>query len=179
MNLCRHMKKVGLGRIVTTSFALKVLLLVTILPLSSSLKAQSFYGSIVGTVADPTGAIVPDATVTVTNTGTNEARTVNTDAAGRFSIVNLVPATYKVEVKKTGFKRFLGDQVTVEVGAVARIAAALEVGAVTETVEVSTQLAGLKTDSSSLSTEIAGSQVQEMPLNGRNVLNLHCARPRA
>jgi hypothetical protein len=165
------------SRNVMTGFAIKLLSLAMILSTASTLKAQSFYGSILGTVADATGAVVPDAKVTVTNTGTSEARTVNSDAAGRFSIVNLVPATYKVEVTKTGFKRYLSDQVTVQVGEVSRVEAALEVGVVSQTVEVSTQSSGLKTDSSTLSTEISGSQVQEMPLNGRNVLNLIALTP--
>jgi hypothetical protein len=138
---------------------------------------QSFYGSIVGTVTDASGAIIPDATVKVTNVGTNTVQTVKTDAGGKFSAVNLVPANYNVEVTKTGFKRLERQQQTVEVGAVTRVDVKLEVGAVTETVQVSTQAPLLQTDSSTMSQEVEGSQVQQMPLNGRNVMNLIALAP--
>ena len=136
------------------------------------LSAQSFYGSIVGTVSDTTGAVIPNAQVTVTNIGTNEPVTVNSDTTGKFNFVNLVPATYKLAVTKTGFKQLLRDNLAVEVGAVVRIDAALQVGSTNETVEVSTASPLVQSESSSLTTEISGAQVQEMPLNGRNVLNL-------
>ena len=166
------------NRNVMNRFAIKLLCcLAMTLSIASTLKAQSFYGSIVGTVTDSTGAIVPNSKVTVTNIGTNEARSIDSDDTGRFSLVNLVPATYKVEVTKDGFKRFISNQVTVAVGAIARVDIALQIGIQTETVEVSTQAALLKTDSSALSTEISGAQVQEMPLNGRNVMNLIALTP--
>jgi Carboxypeptidase regulatory-like domain len=165
------------GRKAMIAFAIRLLGLVIILAISSSLlKAQSFYGSIVGIVADPTGAVVPDATVTATNIGTSEAQTVQSDAGGKFSFVNLVPAVYRVEVAKTNFKHFVGDQLTVEVGAVVRVDPVLQVGTANETVVVSTQ-ALLQTDTSSVSTVITGAEVQQMPLNGRNVMNLIALAP--
>jgi outer membrane receptor protein involved in Fe transport len=173
MNPGRQMKKANLSRT-----AIKVLLLVMILPLSSSsLIAQSFYGSIVGTVTDSSGAVVPDATVKVINVGTNEAQTAPSDPGGKFSFVNLVPAVYQVDVEKSGFKRFLRDQLAVAVGAVARVDVQLEVGTATETVEVSTITPLLQTDSSSLAHQISGDLVQQLPLNGRNVENLIILAP--
>src|SRR5260370_5041276 len=84
------------------AFVIKLLCLsLMILATSSWLKAQSFYGSIVGTVTDPSGAVVPGATVTGTNTGTNEANSIKSDATGKFNIANLLPANYKVEVATT------------------------------------------------------------------------------
>ena len=157
--------------------AIKVLCVAMILAISSPLKAQSFYGSIVGTATDPSGAVVPDATVTLTNVGTNEIQTAQSDAGGKFSFVNLVPAVYKVEVTKANFKHFVGDQVTVEVGAVVRVDPALEVGAVDQTVEVTNAAPLLQTDTSTMSQEISGAQVQETPLNGRNVMNLIALAP--
>src|SRR5580658_5224512 len=97
------------------ALSIKLFSLMMILPLCSSLQAQSFYGSIVGTVTDATGAVVPNAKVTATNSGTSELTTVTSDAGGKFSFVNLVPATYKVDVTKASFKQFIQDQVTVEV----------------------------------------------------------------
>ena len=128
--------------------------LVTILGAASPLNAQSFYGSIVGTVTDTSGAVVPDATVTVTNIGTNEAQTVQSDAGGKYSFANLVPAAYQVEVTKASFKRFLSGQVTVGVGAVVRVDSALAVGTVNETVKVTIRAPLLQTDTSTMSQEI-------------------------
>lgn len=160
------------------NFVLKVVGLVALVfALAVPMKAQSFYGSILGIVMDTSGAVIANATVTVTNVATNELQTAQTDSGGKFSFVNLLPATYRVQVEKAGFRRFVYDQLGVEVGAVARVDAALQVGAATETVEVSTDQALLQSDSSTLSTEITGAEVQQMPLNGRNVLNLIALAP--
>jgi len=136
------------------------------------LQAQTTYGSIVGTVTDASGAAVPGATISVSNLGTGETRATKSDGAGNFSVVDLVPANYKVDVQKANFKRFERQPVTVAVGATVRTDAALQVGAATETVEVTTQAPLLQTDSGTLSTQVQGEAVTEMPLNGRNTMNL-------
>jgi hypothetical protein len=157
--------------------AIQMLCLLMILVICSPLKAQSFYGSIVGTVTDATGALVPGATVVATNMGTDEAVTMQSDSGGNFSFVNLVPANYKVDVTKAGFKRFLRESLAVEVGAVVRVDPALEVGVASQTVEVSTETPLLQTDTSTMSQEVEGDVVQQMPLNGRNVMNLIALAP--
>jgi muramidase (phage lysozyme) len=136
----------GFKRIKTFTFAVG-LSLAMFLAAAAPVYAQSFYGAIVGTVTDPTGAVVPNAEVKATNLGTNESVTVESDSAGKFNIVNLGPATYKLDVTKQSFKRFVQDKVTVEVGNTIRVDAALQVGTIDETVEVSTEAAQLKTDS--------------------------------
>ena len=147
-------------------------ILATVAGGTSLLQAQTFYGSIVGTVTDATGAIVPGATVSITDIATNEKRSAQSNAAGDYSFVNLVPATYSVEVQRTQFKRFLRNQVVVEVNATVRVDAALQVGSATETVEVTTQTPLLQTDSGTLSDVVEGKTVKAMPLNGRNTMNL-------
>ena len=139
---------------------------------AARLQAQSFYGSIVGTVTDTSGAAVPGATVTVTNTGTNEVRTMKSDATGGFNFVNLVPASYKLDIQAANFKRFVRSPIEVQVGSMPRIDAALAIGAATETVEVTTQTPLLQTESGQMGQQVEGKTVQEMPLNGRNVMNL-------
>ena len=158
-------------------FAVKLICLLAILAVSLPLEAQSFYGSILGTVTDTSGAVVPNATVTVTNIGTNEAQAVRSNGGGQYSIVNLMPATYNVEVTKARFKRFLRAQVTVEVTATVRIDAVLVVGAATETAKVTADAPLLQTDTSAMSEGIDRGQVQELPLNGRNVMNLIALAP--
>ena len=101
----------------TIAFSVKLLLVLMILPSSSLLRAQSFYGSVVGTVTDSSGAEVPGASVTVINMGTNEAVKVQSDSGGKYSVVNLVPAEYKVTVEKSSFKRFVREHIPVQVHA--------------------------------------------------------------
>lgn len=139
--------------------------------------AQSFYGSLIGTVSDATGDVVPDAMVKVTNLSTSEVHTVKTNASGEFTVVNLVPANYKIEVTKANFKTFIRPSVPVEVGGAARVDSVLSVGAVSETVEVTSQAPLLEVASSGLSQTIEGVQVQETPLNGRNIMNLITLAP--
>jgi hypothetical protein len=145
--------------------------------LSSPLEAQSFYGSIVGTVTDPSGAIIPSATVTVTNIGTNDKRTALTDAAGNYRFVNLAPANYRLEVEASGFKRLTRESIAVQVQSAVRSDARLEVGAVSETVEVSAAAPLLQTETATLGQLVEGQQVQQMPLNGRNIINLIALAP--
>lgn len=132
---------------------------------------QTFYGSIVGSVTDATGAPVPGANATIVSLSTSERRSQTTDASGNYQFVNLVPGRYRVEIERTGFKRLVRE-VTVEVQAAVRVDAALEVGDVSQTVEVTAQTPLLQTENSTLGQVVQARKVLEMPLNGRNVLNL-------
>lgn len=139
---------------------------------SQTAAGQTFYGSMVGTVTDSTGAVVPGTTVTLTNLGTTDRRTTQTDEAGLYRFVNLVPGQYRVEAEKTGFKRFSREPVVVEVESAVRIDVALEVGEASQTVEVTGQTPLLQSESSSLGQVVDSRKVNEMPLNGRNPLAL-------
>ena len=162
-------------RLVSTAIGLLVLAISSIWSLP--MMAQSFYGGIAGTVTDATGAIVPGATVTVTNLGTNEVRTAQSGASGEYRFVDLLPAAYKIAIESKGFKRFEVQSMQVQVDNTLRVDARLEVGSATETVEVTTQTPLLQTESGSVGTEIEGQQVQAMPLNGRNPMNLIALAP--
>jgi Carboxypeptidase regulatory-like domain len=116
--------------------------------------------------------IVAGAKITLENTGTAETRLVETDSNGTYQFVNLVPGVYRITIQVSEFKRMVLDGLQVEVQATLRADTTLDVGEVTETVEVSTQEALLQTEQSSLSQAVEGRTVQEMPLNGRNVMNL-------
>jgi len=175
-----HLRKaIAPSRSAIIAFAVRLICLATTLAVSSPLKAQSFYGSILGTVKDSSGAVVPHATVTVTQTGTNAVQSVQSNAVGKYITVDLVPATYNVEVTKAGFKRFSIDQVTVGVGAVVRVDAALDVGTLSQKTEVTGEAPLLQTDTSAMSQEIEGAQLRQLPLNGRNVMNLIALAPGA
>jgi hypothetical protein len=154
-----------------------LMLFAAIVFLNSGLNAQTFYGSILGNVADASGSVVPDATVVVTDTATNTTHSAKTDNAGKFSIVNLVPADYKVEISKDGFKRFVSEHNPVQVGSAVRVDSVLAIGNVSDAVEVTSAAPLLQTDSSTISQVIEGLQLQETPLNGRNVLNMIALAP--
>src|SRR5947209_1088436 len=89
---------------------------------------QTFYGSMVGSVTDPSGSAIPQATVTLINLGTAERRTMVADGSGNYQFVNLVPGQYKVEVEMAGFRRFSREPITVEVQSTVRIDVPMQVG---------------------------------------------------
>ena len=154
-----------------------VLCLVLACTTSSFLYGQSTYGSITGSVTDSSGASVTDAQVTLTSLGTAEKRVQPSGADGLFAFPNLVPGQYRIDVEKAGFKHFTRQPITVDVQQTSRIEAALEVGEVTQTVEVTAETPLLQTDTSSLGTVVTGRQANELPLNGRNIYNLTTITP--
>jgi hypothetical protein len=134
--------------------------------------AQTTFGSIVGTVTDPSGAAIANTQVTLTNLGTNETRTETTIADGLYQFVNLPPGQYSVSVEKPGFKHIVRSPVTVQTQTTTRIDMALEVGQVSQTVEVTAQTPLLTPEQSSLGQVIDERKTNTLPLNGRNPLNL-------
>jgi hypothetical protein len=133
---------------------------------------QSFYGSIVGTVTDSSGSVVADATVTLTSTDSGFRRVVTSDSNGAYSFVNLVPGSYTVRIEKEGFKTYVRSPIEIEVKADVRVDVVMQVGTLAQTVQVSALPALMQTETSSLGQVVGEETVTEMPLNGRNVLNL-------
>ena len=134
--------------------------------------AQAFYGSVAGRVTDKSGAVVVGASVTLISAKTTEKRTVTTDSTGSYRFVNLVPGPYRLEVESAGFKQFAREPITVRVDTIVSLDASLALGDARETVNVQEQTPLLDTQGSSVGQVIEGRQVQDMPLNGRNVMNL-------
>jgi hypothetical protein len=156
----------------TNSICLTIVTLACLSTLGPRLAAQSSYGSIVGTITDSSGATMPGSAVALTNLGTSERRTVESDANGGYQFVNLLPGDYKVDIEKTGFKHLTRDQVQVAVLSTTRVDVAMEVGEVGQTVEVSGRAELLQTENASVGQVVEGRTVLETPLNGRNVMNL-------
>jgi len=134
--------------------------------------SQNVYGTIAGTVTDSSGAAVAAAAVTLTNLDTGEARNVPTNAAGSYTFVNILPARYKLEGAKAGFKKFVRQPIVVEIESGLRVDIALEVGELTQTVEVTAEAALLQPETSSLGQVVETRTVTDLPLNGRNPLAL-------
>jgi hypothetical protein len=146
---------------------------------SVSLYSQSTYGSIAGSVTDTSGAAITDANVTLTNLGTQEKRTQSSGADGLFTFVNLFPGQYRIDVEKQGFKHFVRNPITVQVQQDTRIDAALQVGEVSQVVEVTSETPLLQAETSSLGQVVEERKANELPLNGRNIFNLITVSPGA
>src|SRR5882757_10175790 len=144
---------------------------------TATLRAQQTSGAAVGTVTDNTGAVVSGASVTLTNVDTGDRRTATTNANGDYQFVNLLPGNYRIDVEASGFKHFIRSNVVVQVQGNTRVDAPLELGNVSETVEVSSQAPLVETQQATLGQMVAGRAVTELPLNGRNVFNLLALSP--
>jgi hypothetical protein len=129
-------------------------------------------GTILGTVTDSSGAALPNVQVVVTNTETNAAYRTTTGTSGDFNAPSLNPGSYRVTATATGFQKSVTNTFTLTVDQKVRIDLSLKPGAVTETMEVTAQAVTLDTDSAALSQEMSGEQVANLPLNGRNFMQL-------
>ena len=134
-------------------------------------------GEIVGEVKDTTEAIIPGAQVTVTNVGTNAARVATTNAAGLYSFPSLVPGVYRVRVEAKGFKTVTKTDIELQVQQTARVDISMEVGQVTESIEVSANAVMMATENATVGTVIENKRIVELPLNGRNFLQLVSLSP--
>jgi hypothetical protein len=140
--------------------------------LTSAAIAQLTTADIVGTSTDATGAVVPNASVTLTNLGTNEVRTTQTNGTGDYTFTLLQPGHYSVEVRAKGFKTTVAKDLAVEAGDRARSDAHLELGAETTSIEVEAQTPLLQADNATVSSTVTSESVQDLPLNGRNFVQL-------
>ena len=137
------------------------------------------YGTILGTVKDNSGAVVANASVDITNTGTNVTKHTQTSSSGDFTVPYLAPGTYRVTVQTQGFQKSVVDKIGLVVGQEARADVTLKPGAVSESVQVEASAVALDTDSAALSQLISQQQVEELPLNGRNFMQLLLVGPGA
>ena len=140
--------------------------------LAGSLRAQTTSGSVVGVVTDATNAAVPSAAVSLTNMETSDRRASGTDGNGAYQFLVLPPGYYRLEVEKDGFKRFVRDRIQVTVQAAIRVDVALALGNASEAVTVSAETPLVDTQSAAVSSVVEGRNVDELPLNGRNTMNL-------
>ena len=149
------------------------------LGLQSALFAQVDRGGIVGTVTDATGASVPEASVLITNTATNETTRLVTTGDGSYVANLLRIGTYSVAAEKQGFQRTVQPEVVVGVGEVVRVDIELQVGAITQTLEVTGAAGLIQTETSSLGTIETQRRIVDLPLNGRNFIQLAYLGPGA
>ena len=136
-------------------------------------------GTILGTVTDNSGAVVPKASVTVTNTGTSVASHTETSGTGNYTVPYLNPGVYRVSVKASGFQEAVVDNITLVVDQSVRVDATLRPGTVTQVVEVRANAVELDTDTPAISQLVSNKQVEDLPLNGRNWTQLLFISPGA
>jgi hypothetical protein len=145
-----------------TASLLAVLVITGLLAIPAS--AQVLYGSLVGAIDDPSGSIVPKASVTITNRATGVTRSTTSDEQGRFSLLNVLPGTYDLKVTAAGFRTTNRTDIEIAINSVARQDIRLEVGAVNEQVTVEASAAALQTDKSDVRHELTGATIQNLPL---------------
>jgi len=149
---------------------------INLIPLSAHGQANS-NSAAVGKVTDATGAVIAGASVHVINNATGAERTATTNDNGDWSIPNLPPANYRVRIEKQGFKASQIPSLDVEIGKTANGSVVLSVGETTETVEVNTLPPQLQTQEATVGQVINQKQINDLPLNGRNVLQLATLAP--
>jgi len=154
------------------SFRLFGLAVVSLLCVHLALSQAGTTGTILGTVADSTGAVIPGAPVQVTNTATGIVSTVKSTSTGDYTVPNLIPGTYRVSAQMPGFSKAVVNDIHLVIAQEARINLILNPGQATEVVEVSAGAVALDTDSSSVTQTISERQMSELPINGRNFTSL-------
>ena len=159
-------------------FNFLTLLAVVLILLSANLLAQTTVGtgSIVGTVTDPSGAVVNGAKVTITNTQTGQTNELSSNSAGAFNSGALAPGSYKVNVSAKGFST-VSTPVTVQVGNTATANAKLQLGQESQVVEVQGSQIQVNTEQSAVQGVVTSDQVENLPINGRNFLDLAQLEP--
>jgi hypothetical protein len=125
-----------------------------------------------GTVSDKSGAVVPGAQVTATNVGTNQSRTAQTNQEGQYRFEFMPIGAYSLELTATGFKKFVQKGIALDVNVNARVDASLEVGTMTEEINVTASAASVNTDNAQIGRTVENSEITTLPIVGRNVYTL-------
>ncbi|WP_263417810.1 TonB-dependent receptor [Terriglobus albidus] len=152
--------------------ALLCMLLLCLVGIAPHAWAQSAAGSVVGTVTDTSGSVMPGAQVTLTNNATGDKKVITTADNGDFQFLSLIPGEYTLTVERSGFKRYTHNPVEVQVALATRENVELAIGETTEEVTITSQAPIIQSENASLGQVVQGKAVTDIPLNGRNVLAL-------
>ena len=146
--------------------------LASLLAMAGTLRAQTATGQITGTVKDTSGAVMAGAKVTLTNPQTNQTRETTTSAAGDYVFPLLPVGVYSVTAEQQGFRASKRSDITLNVAQIIRIDLELAVGEVTQTIDVQATTAAIDSETAAVGATVTQRQVTELPLNGRNFLQL-------
>src|SRR5215472_14258119 len=161
------------------ALAVGAVLFLSLLALAPSASAQKATGTITGTLTDPSGAVVPGANVSIVNDRTGASRETTTNDQGSFSFPELDAGMYRVSVNKTGFKKLSLKAVELHVGDVTNLNLKMEMGAAAETVVVEASAIVVNTQTGDVGNIMVGEQIRELPVNGRNFVQLTTLVPGA
>src|SRR6201987_5345429 len=139
--------------------------------------AQAVFGSVIGTVTDGQGNAVAGAKVTVTSTTKSTVFETTTNDSGNFSVTHLIPDSYKVHVEATGFKAYDVGSVSVSADSSVNVDAQLQIGEVTQSIEVTGEIPQLKTDRADVDIQFSQKYVQDLPVLNRNFTNFELLSP--
>src|SRR5580704_17766555 len=185
MDVMKNQKKTAIsrlgqcGQILSQRFRPLLFSLAILLLLTAAALAQLTTADILGTVTDQTGASVPNASVTLTNLGTNDQRTVQSNGSGVYTFTLLAVGHYSISVTAGGFQESITKDLAVEAGDRARADVHLQVGSASAVVEVTANTPLLQSDSATVSSTVTAKAVQDLPLNGRNFVQLVALVPGA
>src|SRR6266566_1208450 len=152
-------------------------LLLIVLVCTAGAFGQAFTGSISGLVTDPTGALLIGAKITITDIAKNTTYKTSTNEAGFFLIGQLPPSTYRLVAEKSGFRKYMLDAVPLSTQQKVSADIAMELGSVTENVQVTAEAQLVESTTSTLGAVIENKRIVDLPLNGRNILNLSALVP--
>lgn len=140
-------------------------------------RAQDPTGRVVGTVMDAQGAGIPAAQVTITNVATQVAKHTETNNEGYYQVLDLPIGTYKVTMEHENFRELIFENQILQINQTLHIDGKLEIGTASETIEVKDQASAVETVNPTLGASVTGRTIEDMPLNGRNTLNLALLQP--
>ncbi len=155
------------------------LVAICIATLTLAAMAQIQNGQFTGTVTDASGASLAGAKVTMTNSATNLSVSTTTNGTGVYYAKELPIGVYKITVEASGFKTFENAGVTLDAGTIARVDVKMQLGAAREVVEVTGEASQVNTEEAKLATTVGSAQIENLPLNGRNVYDLMQLAPGA
>lgn len=152
-------------------------IIATLFLFSTAALAQTSMGRILGTVTDTTGAVIPGAHVSITNTATGVMRTVTTSSAGDFLAPNLPPGPYSVSAESPGFDKLVRTGLVLEVARDIQLELQLKPGSVSQSVTINSEAPVINTSNNVLGTTLSNQAINELPLQGRDFQNLAILQP--
>ena len=144
---------------------------------ANSARGQAVYGSMIGTVTDPQGAAVVGAKVTVTSVTKGTSEETVTNDSGSYTVTHLIPDTYKIKVEAKGFKSYEVASVPVSADTSAHVDVQMEVGEVTQSVEVTGEVPQLTTDRADVSVQFSQKYIEDLPVLNRNFTSFELLSP--
>jgi len=172
-SIMNRILRISASRIMQLAGVVSLGLLLAALPLFS----QGNTGRILGSITDQSGGAIADATVTITDVQRGVTRTLTTDGEGEYAAPNLIPGTYKVRAEFKGFQAVERPNILLQVGQDVRVDVALQPGEISQTITITEATPMMETTNATLGGTLNNQTINDLPLNGRDYINLITLRP--